>query len=219
MFMKPSSCVVLAPHCDDEVIGCWSLLASSQVTDVCYFYELTEVRKNEALKVAAKFGFTAHFLNAGEPLPFVDYESSLLVLPSIRDTHFQHQTINRLYRTAAKNRLFYSVDLDAAKTKRVFAPKDRAQKLKALNDFYPSEAALWHNNASYYLFENLEEEDYTTSIAYSTLVGSDVAEIASKFISNTAKDGFASTGALVDHLIQTNNVPFRVRCNQQEFSS
>ena len=94
MHLKPSKpYVIFAPHIDDEMIGCWSLLSSGLVDQVYYFNDLESNRVDEAIKLSVQYGFKA---------VFVDYEHELrdwfniikqkiagkiLLLPSIKDQH------------------------------------------------------------------------------------------------------------------------------------
>jgi hypothetical protein len=144
--------LILAPHADDEVIGCWSVLLDPEVTvSVVYFFELTDERKAEALVCCASFGFDLEFADFNTyEIPDGYHE---VYVPSRKDWHADHKMVNAKYRNKATK--FYSVDMACGKLVQV----PRA-KQKLLNDIYPSQASLWENNDKYWLFEDIQETDY-----------------------------------------------------------
>ena len=52
---------ILAPHVDDELIGCFTRLQNRSIDHVIYFFELTPERKKEAKAAAEHFGFIPIF--------------------------------------------------------------------------------------------------------------------------------------------------------------
>lgn len=173
--------VIIAPHADDEMIGCFSIIEKSrqQVKTysltykiplrVIYLFELSEERKVEAFLAAHHFSFEAYFVSdPKEALLLLDswlYLRPEIYVPSRRDNHIDHKYCNKLFRRYAS--FFYSVDMQGAK---VLPESVIALKQTALNRCYPSQRALWDNNASYYLFENILKKDYHT-IVKTTLRG------------------------------------------------
>lgn len=153
--MSKISVLIIAPHVDDEMIGCWSVLmnAGYDVT-VLYMYELTVERKLEAEHAATLLGFKPVFMSDIVSLVGVVVEDFKEVyVPSRRDAHQDHQQVNKRYREHATH--FYSVDMAQGKL-----VVDRDAKLAALNECYPSQAALWQNDAKYWLFEDIRAHDY-----------------------------------------------------------
>ena len=161
--------IVFSPHVDDEVIGCYQALSKGLITDVVYFFELTDERKAEAEASAARFGFKAHF--AGDPyfttgLSY-DLETSLgptdrIWAPTSRDSHPDHGRVNRLARKMKVHHgcelMFYTVDMDSFQ-KPIQHWKEKKQ---ALLDLFPSQKALFENE-KYFLFEGYSEVDHITT--------------------------------------------------------
>lgn len=151
--------VILAPHADDELIGCWSLLTSGLIHTVIYFYELDRVRRQEAINCAATYNFLPLFAADFNVQQWVaSYKTDTFYLPNFHDSHPDHKQINRDYRTLPSVR-YYSVDLDNAANKAVFSPTDQCQKRFALDSLYPSQRELWNVNHSYFLFEAISPTD------------------------------------------------------------
>ena len=146
---------ILAPHCDDELIGCYTLLKARSISKVYYFFDFTETRIAEARNCASIFGFEPIFVSDPENLKL----DGMVLMPSLVDSHPHHKLIRRCYsRYHTKN--FYHADLDTILNKNVLSSEDQADKLSALNEIYPSQKALWDSNASYYLFECITNSDY-----------------------------------------------------------
>lgn len=145
--------LIIAPHIDDEMIGCWSVLQDrARDITVCFGYELTPERRAEALKlvqfnVALVFGF-----DNLEP-DLSAYKE--VYVPSRRDWHAQHKITNSKFRGWATH--FYSVDMEAGV---YLGDAESKTKRAALDDIYPSQASLWATNAKYYLFEDIQSKDY-----------------------------------------------------------
>jgi hypothetical protein len=178
--------IVLSPHPDDEIIGCWSLLYSLQnkstdpKPEVWYIFgrgsPQYELRQREAEVAGTTRGWDPIFVNGIAGLS--DRLSSLakgtydleFYVPSIADSHPQHKEVNRSFRNSGvRSNLnatvkFYSVDLDqAGKTKSALSAWHSAEKKTWLDESYPSQRSLWDVNASYYLFERISDSDFAVS--------------------------------------------------------
>jgi hypothetical protein len=151
--------VIVAPHVDDEVIGCYSLLRAGVVKKVYYNVgqELTEERVVEALNCAELFGFDPVMSNL--MVNEVAYSETLLV-PHWCDHHPDHKQANqrvRLYKNV--HTMFYSVDMNVPGLK-VLSAKVQAEKRSALLSLFPSQADYFRNHQEAYLFEGLFENDF-----------------------------------------------------------
>jgi hypothetical protein len=144
--------LIVAPHIDDEMIGCWSVMNRPDIDlTVNYVYELFDTRKEDAAIAAHMFGFRSVW---GElPLDHARSGYDEVYVPSRRDWHEDHQRVNRRYRHWATH--FYSVDMGNGVLLR-----DCENKRIALNTCYPSQRKLWTNNDKYWLFEDIQETDY-----------------------------------------------------------
>ena len=152
--------LIIAPHIDDELIGCYPVLRDAKAEDnditVAWFYELTPERTAEGRALAGHMGFKVlgcdindSYSPANARVPY-----DRIYVPSRKDSHTDHKSLNAKYRSVATH--FYSVDMVNA---RVLSSKDQADK-KHLLRFYKSQSSLWENDARYYLFDSISETDF-----------------------------------------------------------
>jgi len=152
-------CVIFAPHVDDEMIGCWSLLTSFQVSEVCYFFELTSERRTEAQYVANSYGFKATFVDESEHEKLKFPVGTTILVPNINDNHVDHKYINRLAKTCYAQNYdieYYSVDMNTKHV--VLSNEQRKLKENDLKRFYLSQLPLFANE-KYFLFESIVKDD------------------------------------------------------------
>lgn len=162
---------ILAPHIDDEVIGCYRLLAAGQIESVCYFQELSEERIREGKACARRFGFRANFFTPDVPLHEVVrimgelYVGHIILVPHIADQHPHHKQVNRgacglkdVHLKDVQLR-FYSVDMNVKCD--VLDEETRKAKHNALYELFPSQQPLFNQDSKYFLFESLLDTDWT----------------------------------------------------------
>lgn len=145
--------LIVAPHPDDEMIGCWTVLKTRKNVDVVYGPASYE-RVNELMNSAGELGY--EFIRASYAMECLDRGEYIEVyVPSRNDAHAEHKAMNRKFYEYATH--FYSVDMVDA----IPLPEEEAQeKLAALNKFYPSQRALWDRDHKYFLFESIHTKDY-----------------------------------------------------------
>lgn len=211
--------IVIAPHPDDELIGCWSVISSGQVTDVFYCFDFDQGRMAEAEACASIFGFIPHFGSPSQEE--LIKRNKPLLLPAITDAHPQHKEINRQYRSLGLPTKFYSVDLDHNQ-KTLLSTRDL--KLQALNEIYVSQKSLWQNNASYWLFENIQATDYSINRKYDVIIRRDPELGIAPFAISVYCDieahqrHFKSPQHLVDYLITAGATSFEFEFNHRKYT-
>jgi len=146
--------LIVAPHPDDELIGCYSILKdSTRRTDVLVLNDLTPERIKELQACSKAYNFNildAKSVNAN--LQIKAYQE--VYVPSRNDWHAEHKKANREYLEYATH--YYSVDMVNGKP---LPLKDRLGKQNALNTLYPSQSALWLKDEKYFLFEAVHTVD------------------------------------------------------------
>lgn len=142
--------IILAPHVDDEVIGCYRLLAQGIVSDVVYFEDLTPERIEEAWAAADYFGFNPHF-GASELNTLPDRDSKTFYAPNVSDLHPHHKYVNVMAKRLLHSR-YYSVDMNVPFD--VLTEEEQEGKKQALLTLYPSQRKLLESNDAYHLFES-----------------------------------------------------------------
>lgn len=160
---------IFAPHIDDEMIGCWSVLKYGQVDKVYYFNDLESHRVDEAIRASVQFGFEAVFVDNYEydkeewdRIIREDVKGQILLIPSIKDAHPDHKKLNAYGKTFPNKKFYYSVDMNHKFE--VLSEKDRENKLHALKKYYPSQTALFDSDAKYHLFESIKSTDTRKTI-------------------------------------------------------
>ena len=185
--------VIIAPHVDDEVIGCYSILSAGNVSKVIYvtdFGEVTEARRVEAIRASRMFGFDPVFCTLAE-IAENTLTSTVIYAPNIADNHPHHKVVNMFVRsmpsTALMSIRYYSIDMNVSP--KLLSPEDRTSKLNVLNLLYPTQAELFASDAKYFLFEELSSTDgiyeFTMELCNDTYIKS--VTISSDVGSNNAK--------------------------------
>lgn len=158
-----SEIVILAPHVDDEAIGCYRALLSRNVSKVIYFFEWQDpMRHAEAIAAGIRFGFTPVFLDHPEVASLVEVvgEEATVYVPNIADTHHDHKWVNMLAKFLPNTKRYYSVDMNVPKETLPTAIVDLKQN--DLVTAYPTQAALF-SDKKYSIFESLLESDLVKS--------------------------------------------------------
>jgi hypothetical protein len=151
--------IIVSPHCDDEVIGCYSVLKKKKIDRVVYLYELTDERRREAMKVAKMFKFKPVFCEKIFDLANYIAGATELYIPSINDLHPHHKEANIFADMCyAKTKIYYTIDKNIPYS--LLSQKDVKAKFKVLNNCYPSQKKLWERDDKYILFEGFREKDY-----------------------------------------------------------
>lgn len=148
---------ILAPHIDDELIGCYPVLKNFKHVPgasltIFWFYETTKPRLFEGQFLINYFGANccvSAFDLAETELKTGNYTE--VYVPSRRDSHVHHRNVNCAFRGYATH--FYSVDMVGSSP---LTKDEQADKLYLLNSFYPSQKELWEGNAKYYLFDSIK---------------------------------------------------------------
>ena len=152
--------VILAPHPDDEIIGCFKLLKAGAVKAVLYFFDCEGVRLAELARFCRDLGLEYRILR-----PVLhEVESAIeklkpeaILVPHPRDYHPHHKTICMLGQALAGMNenlsiKYYSVEMNVPDLD-ILEPVLREEKRAWLDKYYPSQKKLWETNPKYYLFE------------------------------------------------------------------
>jgi len=148
-------CVIVAPHADDEIIGCYEVMTAKNVK----IHEIL-FGSREALKEAVlKEEYLDISMGMAEKVDFEKYPSDLILLfpDPIYEFHPMHRmwgAVGEKLLRQGKTVVFYSVNMQAPYIHEVKSPK---AKRKYLNTLYPEKNSLWENDNKYFLFEGYTE--------------------------------------------------------------
>ena len=160
--------LILAPHIDDEIIGCYKYIINAVDTciDICYFYDITKERRLSGDKLRNKVLHIDQTLYNGYDFKldsnFIKYivnkYDRILCPDPIFESHPDHKEIGNVGQYIYKNFqdenqiIFYSVNMTAPYIKKLNVD-DQNDKRLWLNELYPDQASLWENDYKYFLFE------------------------------------------------------------------
>ena len=161
--------LIFAPHVDDEVIGCWSLLEQAQASKLVVYCSIpSKERRLEAQWAAEKLGFTFAVLKKERSL-------SALILAAVQSVpkngvcwapdpqwewHPLHKVVGTLVREACTHTQTrygtYSTNMNVPYLKTLTA-RESYHKRDVLDNCYPSQQSLWCTDHRYFLFEGRVE--------------------------------------------------------------
>ncbi len=140
--------IIIAPHADDEIIGCWELLHAKRVRMVVF---PTEAIRQEALSTTLLF---EHQVALYSDLQFTASDVIYMFPDHTYELHPEHRKYGamgeNLLREGLSNICFYSTNMNAPY---IHVVQDPVAKLTALNYLYPNKKSLWEYDHKYYLFE------------------------------------------------------------------
>ena len=150
--MSERKFIIVAPHADDEVIGCFTLLRANAVDTIVFGTEGVMKEFNIAiLKADIRFDVKCNYL---DNYPFVASINKVFLFPDpTYETHPEHRRIGMLGEEilrAGGNVVFYTVNMSAPY---IFEVVEPLIKRKCLDSLYPNKKSLWEYDHRYFLFE------------------------------------------------------------------
>ena len=141
--------VVLAPHLDDEIIGCYSVL--DKVDLVLYFSVDYRADQNQDQRPGRIL-----YVPAGEwSLPQITTHDTVYI-PSQFDYHPLHRKVRRVGLSLPGHKMFYSVEMN---TPWLEEEADPEGKRNLFEKMYPGEVATISKSDKYFLFKSIQPFD------------------------------------------------------------
>lgn len=142
--------VILAPHLDDEIIGCFSILKKGDL--VVYFKD--DYRADSINRKGHPWTYELGHVNDDYPALRSD---DVLYIPSRCDYHPLHQAVNR-YAVGINHpkKIWYSVEMNTPWLQEEENPK---MKLDLFKTLYPGEVETICKNDKYFLFKSIQSFD------------------------------------------------------------
>lgn len=149
--------ILLAPHCDDELIGC-HLSIKRGIIDLVVYVDPPVGRLKFADIAGKELGFSVGTVDFKDLHTFLerwnDLENHIIFVPDVADNHPRHKAVNLMGRMSGCRLGYYSTDMNTGYTKEL-SNKDKKEKREMLNRYYPDQKSLWENNWKYFLFEGV----------------------------------------------------------------
>lgn len=147
-----SESIIVAPHPDDEVIGCWEVLKRDKC--IIIYSGMTEnKRREEALNLKDHYNISVQlFLNSIPPTFFNKNNTFYFPDPihEVHPLHRQYGSMGESMARAGEDVVFYSTIMNVPYIHEVSESSDKEDDL---NMFYPSQKDLWKYEKKFILFE------------------------------------------------------------------
>jgi len=154
--IEKKNVVIVAPHIDDEIIGCYEILTNQEVSIAVVYGETPDlIRKDEALAFKQKLLNVKmqYFSSQSIPPIFLNPKTTFYFPDPYFEIHPKHRMWGAIGESLLRNGLdiiFYSVNMNAPYIHEV---EHWLKKKELLDEIYPSQKDLWTADAKYYLFE------------------------------------------------------------------
>lgn len=156
--------IIIAPHADDELIGCWSLIRNPDVdTEVLYINPPTQAEQ-EAFKKRFPWS-TIITLADTKPASIREWVEETAKDYFFRfyfpDARYEHHPLHKFWGSVgegiitqriAKQVAFYTTNMRAPYLREADFPQE---KLEALDAIYPLKSTLWRYDHRYWLFQGI----------------------------------------------------------------
>jgi len=153
-----SDTIIIAPHTDDECIGCYEILMKKINPIIVYMSpDSDEERKREALTLSKYIDLKAQLFQRSIPTNLINKDNILYFPDPYFEKHFFHREIGGIGEKLARegfNVIFYSVNMEAPYCKEETNPK---RKRHFLEKVYPSQKSLWKYENKYFIFNGFSK--------------------------------------------------------------
>ena len=148
--------VIIAPHPDDEIIGCYKYLTTGNPI-IIYDGGTERERRDEARKLKDHTEVKVQLFQLAIPPSFLNVNTVFYFPDPVYETHPLHRKWGSIGEEVARrglNVIFYSTIMNAPYIHEV---QNVAAKESLLNTIYPSQSDLWKYEKKYVLFEGYNQ--------------------------------------------------------------
>jgi len=148
--------LIISPHCDDEIIGCYEVIQREKNVIILYSEDAEEGRRQEALTLRLHCSNIKDqiFQNSIPSVFLSKKENTIFYYPDpIHENHPLHRSLGMVGETMFRSGfdiIFYSTLMNVPWMHEV---KPRKTKEAILNEVYCSQKSLWKYEKKFILFE------------------------------------------------------------------
>jgi hypothetical protein len=146
-----SRIIIVAPHGDDEIIGCFELLAQKPI--ILYDSECMDSNRKEEIQNLKKYYEVEQWFSNQFIEEFEKDEFTVYIPDPVYEIHPRHKfwgQVGEQLARSGKDIIFYTTNMN---TPYLHECKDPVGKKELLNLVYPSQEDLWKYEHKYFLFE------------------------------------------------------------------
>ncbi len=153
-----SDTVIIAPHADDELIGCYEILADEDIRPVIIYTDedMSKERQKEVKGIREHFTIKGQMFCTSIPPQFLN-PTNTFYFPGPDEIHPAHRTQATIGEALARqglNVIFYSTNMNVSWIKEETFPN---RKKEMLDKIYPSQSDLWKYDHKYFLFRGFNK--------------------------------------------------------------
>ena len=160
--MATGETIIIAPHPDDECIGCYEVLNSGVKCIIIYTSDVDNNRKEEALRLKNHTNIKGQMFIKSIPSNLL-HPSNIYYFPHpIYETHPDHRIQGIAGEQLARsgfNVIFYITEMNAPFK---FECKTSEKKEGLLNEIYKSQRSMWEYEKKYILFSGYDKWVFNT---------------------------------------------------------
>ena len=149
--------IIIAPHPDDSIIGCYRIVKSYNPIIINIGADLTVKQKENAIKLGEHFDIKGQLFLQNIPNNLLSVDNLFFFPDPKNEIHHMHRLYGGIGESLARmgmNVVFYTTNMNTSYIHEVENPDE---KKEALNKIYPDQSDLWKYDHKYFLFEG-----YTT---------------------------------------------------------